>query len=420
MNLFSKPLLWICSWLMMPFLLHSQGNLVIVGGGLENDNDAVFEEFIRLAGGTDAIISIIPAASGVAVQTAAYFSLGLLYHGVKPENIQLIPIAMEDDDSTANINEAKWKANAWDVELAQKVRAGKAVWFSGGDQLRIMKLMFDEQGKPSPVMKAVWEVYRSGGVIGGTSAGAAIMSNPMIGGGTSLGALEHGVELTKIGEDKKDFTGVILTTGIGFFPHGIVDQHFHARARTGRLVAILGFTGQRFGFGIDENTALVFYGNENRMKVAGKAGITIFDTQNAVFRKQDPFLTVKNLKVHYLENGDQYLFDTDRPVAASEKKQLRNISLANKKEIRPGGAFSTEGQGFYELLTEQLFEEKASATSNLHFFNQNQAFRLSLSLDSGSQLYLYSSKYGKNHYTATNLQLNIEAVKLEIKPLNDN
>lgn len=418
MRIIQKSLCFICLWALLPVLTHAQGNLVITGGGLENDNHAVFDEFIRLAGGPDAIISVIPAASGVAAQTMAYFSLGLTYHGVKPENIQLIPIAMVDDDSTLNVNEAEWKANAWDAEIAQKVRLGNGVWFSGGDQLRIMQLMFDPQGKPSPVMQAVWDVYRRGGVIGGTSAGAAIMTNPMIGGGTSLGALQYGVKETTIGQDNEEFQGVLLSPGIGFFPYGMVDQHFHARARTGRLAAILAYTGQRFGFGIDENTALIFYGSENKMMVAGAAGITIFDTENALFRKTESFNTLTKLKVHYLENGDQFFFDTFQVLPSPEKKPLQPIAQRKPNQTIPGGSFSIEGQSFYELLTQQLFEEEATSTSSLQFVDSKTAFRLTMSCQPETQLYFYSPKHGKDRFTALDLRLDIEAVSVDITPLN--
>ena len=77
----------------------SKGNLVIVGGGLENNNQSIFNQMIDLAGGTDkATFAVIPSASGVSVQSFEYFKKALISYGVKPEKINLIPIAMVDDD----------------------------------------------------------------------------------------------------------------------------------------------------------------------------------------------------------------------------------------------------------------------------------------------------------------------------------
>jgi cyanophycinase len=217
-----------------------QGALVIVGGGLESTNKSVYNQLIGLAGGTDkATFAVIPSASGVSVQSYMSFRNILISYGVKPENIHLINIAMIDDDSTADVNESDWSNNGNDSRLAALVRSCSAVWFTGGDQMRTMKTLLRPDGSKTPVLEAVWEVYRSGGVVGGTSAGAAIMSEAMIGGGNSLGALTHGVVNDYKGDDFPESDGVLMTKGLGFFPLGIVDQHFNKRARIGRLIVAL-------------------------------------------------------------------------------------------------------------------------------------------------------------------------------------
>jgi len=165
----------------------SAGNLVIVGGGLEDDNASVYDQLIALAGGTEkATFAVIPSASGVSVQSYASFRSVLISYGIKPEHIYLINIAMIDDDSTADVNEAEWSNNGNDPGLAALVRSCSAVWFTGGDQSRTIKTLVMPDGSKTPVLEAVWEVFNSGGVIGGSSAGAAIMSEAMIGGATAL------------------------------------------------------------------------------------------------------------------------------------------------------------------------------------------------------------------------------------------
>ena len=117
------------------------GSLVIVGGGLEPDNKSIFNQLIELAGGPDkAVFSVIPSASGVAMQTYVYFSKELISYGVKPENIHLIPIAMVDDDSTTDVNESTWSSNGNDGKLADIVRKSTCVWFSGGEEVSQKKI----------------------------------------------------------------------------------------------------------------------------------------------------------------------------------------------------------------------------------------------------------------------------------------
>ncbi len=394
-----------------PFALFSQGNLVIVGGGLENDNAHVFEEYIRLAGGKDAVFSIIPSASGVPVQSFEYFKLGLTGFGVNPENIHLIPIAMEDDDSTLLVDESTWANNAWQKELEMLVLSSTAVWFTGGDQTRTMKLMHDTSMNQSPVLKAVWEVYKRGGVIGGTSAGAAIMSNPMIGGGTSIAALQNGVTIVNQNQDSDEYEGMILTDGIGFFPLGIVDQHFHARARSGRLIAALAATDQRFGFGIDENTALVYYGNENRIRVFGEDALTIFDTKNAQFNRNTSMLSAENIIVHFLESGSQYFVDQDR-ILADEADTQASLKLADKEvKTLSSGALTNSKVGFNQLLNQLLRNPDNVSVRNLHMIEADKGFEISLSRTEETKHFI-NKDYKNEKHSLGNLRMDIIPLRI--------
>jgi len=397
----------------------AQGNLMIVGGGLESDNKVVFDEIIKLSGGPEkAVITVIPAASGVAAQTFAYFSQALIRFGVKAENIHLIPIAMEDDDSTTDVNEASWFENANNLQLADKVRKSSCVWFSGGDQLRIIKTLYKSDGTQTPVLKAVWEMYRQGGLVGGTSAGAAIMSNPMIGSGTSMGALQSGVQTSAPGEDFPGHRGVLITQGLGFFPHGLVDQHFHARSRTARLIIAMGYTGQQLGYGIDENTALVFYGKENKMMVAGAAGITIFDAQKALYSTIDSLTTVENIRVHYLENGDVFYFDSNEVVPEASKITISGNEYFSSSTSIPGGMFTSSPTGFYSLITRYLTDNKeAEKVHSLNFSDEKTAYDITMSKQANTKAFVSRPDNGKDRYTIFNVRLDIIPVNVAIKPM---
>lgn len=400
--------------------IQSQGNLMIVGGGLENNNTDIFDELVRLSGGTEkAVVSVIPAASGVAAQTFAYFRSELIHFGIKPENIHLIPVAMVDDDSTTLVNEAEWINNGYNLQLAEIVKNSTCVWFSGGDQLRIAKTLLRSDGSRTPVLEAVWEVYESGGLIGGTSAGAAIMSNPMIGSGTSMGALVNGVATSNAGEDLPNHEGVLLTTGLGFFTYGMVDQHFHARARIGRLIAAMLHTKQQIAFGIDENTALVYYGKENLMKVAGTAGVTILNASNAKINKTNSNYNTENLRIHYLENGDTFLLLTNEVIPAEGKRLIIGDEYYNNTNPFPGGMFSTGNTGFHSLITKYLMDNRGlDHVESLNFTDRENAFLISLSKNGDSKGYMKENDSGKDSYTIIDVKMDIKPVHILIDPEN--
>ncbi len=398
-----------------------KGSLVIVGGGLEPDNKSVFTQLIELSGGPEkAVFSIIPSASGVATQTFVYFRSELISYGVKPENIHLIPIAMADDDSTKNIDESTWLNNGNDLKLADMVRKSSCVWFSGGDQLRTMKTLHKADGSKTPVLEAVWEVFRSGGVIGGTSAGAAIMSEPMIGAGNSMGALKHGVITDYKGDDFPDSDGVLLTHGLGFFPLGMVDQHFNARARLARLVMVMMHEKKtvNLGFGVDENTALIYNGKLKTLKVAGAAGVTMVNTAEATFSQVQNLPLIKNVTISYLDEGDVYDISTKKIIPAEGKKSTISNEFYNVSNPAQAGMFSGSATNFLNLVTVNLIDNKAvNKVSNLNFTGADAGFLVTFSKTPESKGFFTDKPTGKDKYTVIGIRMDIEPVQITTTPL---
>ncbi len=396
-----------------------QGSLVIVGGGLEANNKSVFNQLIELSGGADkAVFSVIPSASGVAMQTFVYFKSELVSYGVKPENIHLIPIAMADDDSTTDVNESTWSNNGNDPKLAEMVRNSSCVWFSGGDQLRTMKTLMRPDGIKTPVLEAVWEVFKSGGVVGGTSAGAAIMSEPMIGAGNSMGALKHGVVLNYKGEDFPEGDGVLLTHGLGFFPLGMVDQHFNTRARLARLiVAMMNDTKKEpLAFGVDENTALIYIGKQKILKVAGAAGVTVVKTKDAKISHIRKLPKIENIGISYMEDGDTYEIGTGKITSAEGKTNLKGKEYNNISNPAQAGMFSGSASNFLNLITTSLMDNKAvDKVTNLNFTGKESGFQVTLSKTPKSVAY-YSSK-PDDRYTIIDIRMDITPVTITTTPL---
>ncbi|MFZ4520055.1 MAG: cyanophycinase [Bacteroidales bacterium] len=401
----------------------SKGNLVIVGGGLEANNKSVFNQMIALAGGADkAVFAVIPSAGGAPMQSFVYFRSELIAYGVKPGNIHLIPVAMIDDDSTKDVNESEWKNNGNDPGLARQVRKCSAVWFTGGDQLRIMKTLLKPDGSKTPVLEAVWEVFDKGGIVGGTSAGAAIMSEAMLCGGNSIGALTHGVIPDFAGDDFPEANGVLMSRGLGFFPLGIVDQHFNKRARIGRLVVAVMSEKPRFnvGFGIDENTSLIFLGSQNLVKVAGAAGVTIINASEAKISYLQNLPKIENLQVSYLDEGDTYSVSTGIVTPAADKKPTRGREYYKVQNPGQAGILSGYSNSFLDLITVNLMDNKNSDTiRNLSFYDLHAGFQVILCKTPLSTGYYCDRSSEGDKYTVTGIRMDIIPVQIDVTPLNN-
>jgi cyanophycinase len=420
---FSKLLLVSALFLSIGFgsQAQSQGNLVIVGGGLEDTTSSVFNKLIGFAGGPEkATFAVIPTASSVPVQSFEYFRDELISYGVKPENIHLIKIALVDDDSTTGVNESEWGNNGNDRGMAALVRSCSAVWFTGGDQMRITKALYRPDGSKTPVLEAVWEVYRSGGVIGGTSAGAAIMSEAMICGGNSLAALTHGVIRDYKGDDFPEGDGVLMSTGLGFFPLGMVDQHFEKRCRLARLVIALMDVRPSFeiGFGVDENTALIYIGSQNLVKVAGCSGVTIVNTSGASISYVQGMPVIENLSVSYLEEDDSYDGKTGMIIPAQGKKATRGNEYYNIENPGQAGILSANSTSFRDLVTINLIDNKGTeSVSNLSFSGKDSGFLVTLSKTPLSQGYYTDQPGDFDRYTVANVRMDISPVRIAVSPL---
>jgi cyanophycinase len=358
----------------------------------------------------------VATASGVPVQSYAFVRDILISYGAKEENIFLVPVAVMDDDSTADVDESLWKDNASDPVVAGRIRKCTGIWFTGGDQTRITRALYMPDGSRTPVLQAVWDVYESGGVIGGTSAGAAIMSGMMIGNGTSLGALQQPI-ITDNGTENEETNALLLTRGLGFFPEGIVDQHFNARARLGRLVVALMTSKDQhtLAFGVDENTALVYSAADRIIRVAGKGGVTILDASEATMTRKGILPEISNLSVSYIEEGDSYIVSTKKIIPAPGKKETRGNEYYHRENPAQGGILSPNSSTFLDLVTYNLIDNEAAETvSNISFAGNDTGFRFTFTKKPESQGYYLEDENEQDHYTVCDIRLDITPVRVVI------
>lgn len=231
------------------------GRLVIVGGGLQADNSAVYQSIVDARAG-DGPLCVLPTASAdptASMERAVEVLTG--YGGV--DSAKGILISTEDP------------SQAQEPSVVAEMATCSGFYFTGGSQSRVVDV-FLPGGDTTEAYRALWQRWQEGAVVSGSSAGAAMMSRVMIAGGSSADAVTHGVAAEGDGD------GVHIREGMGFFEFGMLDQHFLARGRIGRLlVSVLGEDSPQIGLGIDENTALVVDGDS--AWVVGASGVVVVD-----------------------------------------------------------------------------------------------------------------------------------------------
>lgn len=228
----------------------SRGWLMICGGGIEDDHERLYRHFFALADKADPAtkaaagsrttrIGVVPTATGA--DSRGSDTLELLKRYAGDREVVMVPLYKED------------LGKGDDPEIAALIASCDGLWFVGGDQSRITAV-FRPKDRDTEAYLATLRVLKRGGVIAGTSAGAAMMTNPMITGGTSEDALKHGVTWSN---DVKEGQGVGLADGMGYLTNVLIDQHFLERGRLGRLLVAMKEAGMDRGFGVAEDAAFV-------------------------------------------------------------------------------------------------------------------------------------------------------------------
>ncbi len=329
------------------------GSLAVIGGRLEDNNVAVYAEMHRLSGGR---ILVFPTASSepkaVGQETLQVFR----DHGF--------------DAEVAPVTPANARRLAQDPDLIARVGAYGSVYFTGGDQANIIGSLAPK-GVESPLLVAIRAARAAGGLVAGSSAGAAMMSQPMILGGTSIESVVHGVT------DNPKRPGLLLGEGLGFFSYGMVDQHFIKRGRLGRLVVALTRAGIRRGFGIDENTALLVEGTGAR--VCGEYGVMLVDMGPATV--EDEGRSFRDFRLSYLDDGDALDLARFRPIAGAAKRRVRKREVAYRAPARSRrNAFAA--YTLYDLMTRLVLgDPEVYSTDRAEAFDAKSGFNVTVEIE---------------------------------------
>lgn len=249
------------------FIGPQNGTLVIVGGG--GGIDTILKTFIKLAGGNDAPIVVIPTAEGSDSYDSNSGSAGLM-RKLGATNVTVIHTT---DRNTAN-------SDSFVLPLIN----AKAVWFGGGRQWRLV-----DSYKNTLTEKMIWKILDRGGVIGGTSAGATIQGSFLARGDTKNNQIMMG--------DHQE--------GFGFLKNVAIDQHVMARNRQFDMFEILKTHPDLLGISIDEGTAIIVH--KNQFEVTGRSYVIIYDGTFWSREGSDlKNLPEKDRLFYFLRSGDRY------------------------------------------------------------------------------------------------------------------
>ena len=243
------------------------GTLVIVGGG--NRIDSILKSFIKLAGGNEVPIVVIPTAEGRETYDKNSGDADIM-RKLGATNITVLHTA---DRNIANSESF----------VAPLINA-KAIWFGGGRQWRLV-----DAYKNTLTEKMMRKVLERGGVIGGSSAGATIQGSYLTRGDTKNNQIMMGNH----------------EEGFGFLKNVAIDQHVLARNRQFDMFDILKNRPELLGIGIDENTAIIVHGNQ--FKVIGESYVIVYDgTFWSGEGSELKNLPEKSKLFYFLRKGDEY------------------------------------------------------------------------------------------------------------------
>jgi cyanophycinase len=214
------------------------GQLVVVGGGVAVP--AIFRRALDTAGGPSAYVVVVPHASTDPQDTAR---------------------RCVEYWSEAGAERVEPLLDLADPSARRALTEADLIWFCGGSQTRLMEAL-----RTADLVDLLRERFRAGAVVGGTSAGAAVLSRVMIAGPAGPRGTPE-ARLARVEE------------GLGLWPEVVIDQHFLRRNREERLRGVVAENPTLLGVGIDECTAVIVRGRE--LEVVGESQVVLLDARAA-------------------------------------------------------------------------------------------------------------------------------------------
>ncbi|MCF8566293.1 cyanophycinase [Alicyclobacillus tolerans] len=248
------------------------GPFVVIGGAEDKTGECkILREFVRLGGGPHARVLVFTVATKLPVE-------------VGMEYVEVFKRLGAADVRTFDISNREAANKDGAVEL---IRDATCIFFTGGDQLRITKLLGGTR-----IDAVLHDACEKGIPVGGTSAGASMMSSTMIVDGESETSPKVGI--------------VNMAPGMEFIDGVVIDQHFAQRGRLGRLLSAVAQYPHHLGLGIDEDTAVIVHNGV--LRVLGRGAVSVVDAGALTYSnldsvRSDESLALCGIKLHVLAEG---------------------------------------------------------------------------------------------------------------------
>lgn len=249
------------------------GTLIIIGGREDKSGEMKILKKISEHTGNGRLL-IVTAASEVSDQVwQEYFTI---FKKLGVKSIEHLYVKQPEETH--------------EIDIAEMFKDVTAVFFTGGDQLKVTTKLGG-----TPVMDAVTEVFKNGGTLAGTSAGASIMGKTMLIGGENA-------ESHKVGN-------WMMAPGLGFVENMIIDQHFAQRGRIGRLLGAVALNPGILGIGIDEGTAIIV--KEDRFQILGENAVYVVDGRGVTYTNiseasAEQTMSMHDVRLHILADGESF------------------------------------------------------------------------------------------------------------------
>ncbi len=256
---------------------HPHGTLIIVGGREDKTGDmTILKEIAERTGDGKMVVATL--ASQVADELWEDYKKIFHRLGVK----SIVHFYIDQPEQARNSSHLSVFKDA------------KTVFFTGGDQLKITTKIGG-----TPIFDRILEIYHKGGVIAGTSAGAAAMGNTMLVGGGDT-------ESHKVGN-------WLMAPGLGLIEDILIDQHFAQRGRIGRLLSAVAMNPGVLGIGIDEDTAIIIH--NGKFKVIGSNAVYVIDGHDVSYTNvsedsAEKTMSMHDVRLHILAEGENYKLKT--------------------------------------------------------------------------------------------------------------
>lgn len=273
----------------------TKGHLILIGGAEDRKEDKlILKKIVELNNAKT--VTVIPSASCYPTGVSEDYYYAFKSLGV--ENIQIFDIREQSEADTD--------------KYLQEIEQSDLVFMTGGDQVKLFHVF-----RNSELLEKIKDLHFNHGLnIAGTSAGAAVASNPMIYDGNIHGLKKGSVHFSE---------------GFGLIKNVTIDTHFISRGRLGRLTQFLCTGITSYGIGLGENTA-IFIRPDNTFEVAGTGMITVVDTKNVSFSNykeinEDDPIVIHGINAGFLQHGSVFDLNTWKVVSA----QIQTIQIPKEE-----------------------------------------------------------------------------------------